>query len=222
MFSLESAEITALQQSVIDWRNFVWFTVRDRDTGNPANAGFWSDAGPFTGDVKDALTGSTVSRTFSGAGLVSVGAIPRTVGLAVRRVEIVLSAIDATAEAAFRTYDMRLAPVQIYRGLMTPGTFNLVAPAKPVFIGFVDTAPVVTPAEGGASRVNISVVSHTVELTRKNPDVRSHESQQRRSPGDDFYKDVGVVSEWEVPWGENRKINNSAGDAFGRRVGSFG
>ena len=87
MFSLDSAEITALQQPVIDSRNFVWFTVKDRDTGDPAYAGFWSDAGPFTGNVKDALTGSTVSRTFAGAGLVSVGSIPRTVGLAVRRVE---------------------------------------------------------------------------------------------------------------------------------------
>ncbi|KAF0135810.1 MAG: hypothetical protein FD152_1212 [Xanthobacteraceae bacterium] len=219
MISLDSAEITALQQPVIDWRNFVWFTVRAPETGDPANAGFWSDAGPFTANVKDALTGSTVSRTFSGAGLVSVGAIPRTVGLAVRRVEIVLSAIDATAEAAFRTYDMRLAPVQIYRGLMTPGTFNQVAPAKPVFVGFVDTAPVITPAEGGAARVNISVVSHTVELTKKNPDVRSHESQQRRAPGDDLYKDVGVVADWEVPWGENRKLTKN-GDVFGIRAGS--
>ena len=101
MFSLDSAEITALQQPVIDSRNFVWFTVKDRDTGDPAYAGFWSDAGPFTGNVKDALTGSTVSRTFAGAGLVSVGSIPRTVGLAVRRVEVVLSAIDATAGGAF-------------------------------------------------------------------------------------------------------------------------
>lgn len=222
MFSLDSAEITALQQPVIDSRNFVWFTVKDRDTGDPAYAGFWSDAGPFTGNVKDALTGSTVSRTFAGAGLVSVGSIPRTVGLAVRRVEVVLSAIDATAEEAFRTYDMRLAPVQIYRGLFTPGTFNLVAPAKPVFVGFVDTAPVITPAEGGAARVNVSISSHTVELTRKNPDVRSHESQQRRAAGDDFYKDVNTVGDWEVPWGENRKIASGQDDAFGRRAGSFG
>ena len=130
--------------------------------------------------------------------------------------------IDATAEEAFRTYDMRLAPVQIYRGLFTPGTFNLVAPAKPVFVGFVDTAPVITPAEGGAARVNVSISSHTVELTRKNPDVRSHESQQRRAAGDDFYKDVNTVGDWEVPWGENRKIASGQDDAFGRRAGSFG
>lgn len=210
MFSLDSAEITALQQPVIDSRNFVWITAKDRDTGLPQSFGFWSDGGPFTCNVRDALTNSTVSRTFAGGGLVSVGSIPRATGIAVRRVEVDLSAIDATAETAFRTYSIRQAPIQIYRGLFTPGTFNLVASAKPVFVGFVDEAPVITPAEGGAAKVTLRCVSHTVELTRKNPDVRSHESQQRRAPGDDFYKDVATVGEWEVPWGENRKLPEQA------------
>jgi len=206
MFSLDSAEITALQQPVIDSRNFVWITAKDRDTGDPQTFGFWSDGGPFTGNVRDALTGSTVSRTFQGGGLVSVGAIPRSIGLAVRRVEVVLSAIDETAEEAFRAYSLRQAPIQIYRGLFTPGTFKQVAAAKPVFVGFVDEQPIITPAEGGASKATLRCTSHTVELTKKNPDVRSHESQQRRAPGDDFYKDVNTVGEWEVPWGENRKL----------------
>lgn len=222
MFSLDSAEITALQQPVIDARNFVWITARERESPFAAyNFGFWSDGGPFTGNVKDALTGSTVSRSFAGGGLVSVGSIPRTSDLAVRRVEVVLSAIDSDAEAAFRTYSIRQAPIQIYRGLFTPGTFNLVAPAKPAFLGFVDEAPVITPAEGGAARVTLRCVSHTVELTRKNPAVRSHESQQARAPGDDCYKDVGTVGDWEVPWGEARKTTKS-GEVFGLRVGSFG
>jgi hypothetical protein len=222
MFNLDSAEISALQQPVIDSRNFVWITAKDRSNGAPSSFGFWSDAGPFTCNVKDALTGATVSRTFSGGGLISVGAIPRTIGLTIRRVDVEMSAIDATAETMFRTYDMRLAPVQIYRGIFTPGTFNLVAPAKPGFVGYVDTAPVVTPAEGGASKVTLTCVSHTVELTRKNPDVRSHESQQRRAPGDDFYKDVNTVGEWEVTWGQERKLASGQNDSFGRRAGSFG
>jgi hypothetical protein len=217
MFSLDAAEITALQQPVIDSRNFVWITAKDRDTGDPVPMGFWSDGGIFACEVKDALTGSTVEREFAGGGLVSVSSIPRSVGLAVRRVEVVLSAIDADAETAFRTYSIRQAPIQIYRGLFTPGTFNLVAPAKPVFVGYVDEAPVITPAEGGAAKVTLQCVSHTVELTRKNPDVRSHESQQRRAPGDDFYKDVNTVGDREVPWGEHRKITKSGSnsDRFG-------
>jgi hypothetical protein len=222
MFSLDSAEITALQQRVIDARNFVWITGKERDSPFASyNFGFWSDGGSFTGNVVDALTGSTVSRSFAGGGLVSVGSIPRTSDLAVRRVDVVLSAIDADAENAFRTYNIRQAPIQIYRGIFTPGTFTLVAAAKPVFVGFVDEAPVITPAEGGAAKVTLRCVSHTVELTRKNPAVRSHESQQARDPGDDFYKDVGTVGDWEVPWGQERKV--SKGDSpFGIRVGSFG
>lgn len=220
MFSLDSAEIAALQQPVIDARNFVWITARERESPFGAyNFGFWSDGGPFTGNVKDGLTGSTVSRTFAGGGLVSVGSIPRTSDLAVRRVEVVLSAIDADAEAAFRTYSIRQAPIQIYRGLFTPGTFNLVAPAKPAFLGFVDEAPVITPAEGGAARVTLRCVSHTVELTRKNPAVRSHESQILRSATDNFYQDTATAGDREVPWGQQRKITKG-GDVFGIRAGS--
>lgn len=220
MFSLDSAEITALQQPVIDSRNFVWITGKERESPFASyNFGFWSDGGSFTGNVVDGLTGSTVSRSFAGGGLVSVGSIPRTSDLAVRRVEVVLSAIDADAENAFRTYNIRQAPIQIYRGIFTPGTFTLVAAAKPVFVGFVDEAPVITPAEGGAAKVTLRCVSHTVELTRKNPAVRSHESQILRSATDNFYQDTATAGDREVPWGAERKLSKG-GDVFGIRAGS--
>ena len=103
----------------------------------------------------------------------------------------------------------RQAPIQIYRGIFTPGTFNLVAPAKPVFVGFVDEAPIVTAALNGTSKASLRCVSQTVELTRKNPAVRSHESQIARATGDNFYKDVNTVGDWEVAWGEHRKNGKS-------------
>lgn len=209
MFSLDSAEITALQQSTVDARNFVWLLPKDRETGNPVGIGFWSDGGPFTCDVVDALTGSTVSRSFNGGALVEIGEITRASDIAVRRVEVTLSAIDEATAALLRTYDGRQAPIQIYRGIFTPGTFNLMAPAKPVFVGFVDEAPIVTAALNGTSKAGLRCVSQTVELTRKNPAVRSHESQIARAAGDNFYKDVNTVGDWEVAWGEHRKNGKS-------------
>lgn len=202
MFALERAEVAALQQPNIDSRNFVSLRPKDRETGVRSAFNFWSDGGPYTGRVVDALTGLSEFRAFSGGGLVSVGSIPRTSDITIRRVEVVLSAIDANAENAFRGYDCRQAPIQVYRGLFTPGTFNQIAAAKPVFVGYIDEAPVITPAEGGAAKVTLQCVSYTVELTRKNPAVRSHESQIARAPGDDFYKDVNSVAEWEVNWGK--------------------
>lgn len=209
MFALDAAEITALQQPTIDARVFVWVLPKDRETGEQVGVGLWSDGGPFTADVVDALTGSTVSRSFNGGGLVEVGDISRTSDIAVRRVDVTLSAIDAATAAMLRTYDGRQAPIQIYRGLFTPGTFKMVAPAKPVFVGFIDEAPIVTAALNGASKATLRCVSHTVELTRKNPAVRSHESQIARAAGDTFYKDVNTVGDWEVAWGEHRKNGKS-------------
>jgi hypothetical protein len=52
--------------------------------------------------------------------------------------------------------------------------------------------------------VTLKCVSTTRELTRANPDVRSHESQQARHAGDDFARDVGVVGDWELFWGQTQ------------------
>ena len=204
MRSLDPAELAAIAARTVVARDFVVITVKDRLTGNTSPVGFWSDAGAFSCLVKNGRTGLVEAQSFVGGALVSIGDIPLISDISVRTVEVVLSGIDASVIDATKNYDARNAPITIYRGYLNPDTLELVAPAKSRFIGFIDEAPVVTPAEGGPSTVTLSCASHTRELTRKNPDVRSHESQILRKADDDFYHDTSVVETWEIFWGKEK------------------
>jgi hypothetical protein len=215
MRDLSADELAAIARRVVEIRSFVWVVAKTRESPiSNVGIGFWTDAGVYTCDVIDALTGSTDERSFNGGAIVSLGHIPLVSDFGVRAVDIKLSAIDPAVEAMVRTYDVRGAPVQIYRGFFNPDTHELVAPARARFVGFIDAAPIATGAEGEESSVTLSCASHTRELTRKNSEVRSHESQLKRSATDTFYKDTSSVGDWEIAWGEHRQKAKSGG-AFG-------
>jgi len=204
MRNLDPAELAAIIAGTVAARELVSIRVKHRITGAISIIGFWSDGGSFTCQVVNGFTGAVEERSFNGGALRSVGDITLTSDISIRPVDVVLSAIDGSVETALRDYDARNAPIEIHRGFFDPTTMLLVAPAKARFIGFIDTAPIETAAEGDASTVTLSCVSHTRELTRKNPDVRSHESQILRRAGDDFYRDTGVVGDWSIPWGKKQ------------------
>src|SRR5690606_16491331 len=114
---LDASEIAAIQSGAVIARDFVWIEAKERITGEPANSGYWTGAGNVTASVVDGKSGSTVSRVFYGMEeLIGISSIPLTSDLAVRRVEITLSQIAATVEQLVRGYDVRNAPIQIYRG----------------------------------------------------------------------------------------------------------
>lgn len=216
MRTLSAAELSGITQPVVVTREFAWITAKTR--GSPVaevNVGLWSDAGRFTCDVVDGLSGSTVSRTFYGAEVLSFPDVSLVSDISVRTVTLTLSGIGEAAEEMLRTYDLRGAPIQIYRGFFDPATMQIVSAARPRFIGFVDEAPVETASEGSESTITLSCASHTRELLRKSTDVRSHESQILRSASDDFLKDVNVVGEWDIAWGETRK---NAGGTSGNGI----
>ena len=80
----------------------------------------------------------------------------------------------------------------------------MVAAARCRFIGTVDRCVITDPAAGGQGSIDLTLASHTRELTRINTDVASDESQQIRSAGDRFYQYVGVVAAWRLFWGQER------------------
>ncbi len=185
--------------------NLAWITAKDRDTGEPVSIGVQDGDDTRDLEVIDGETGDTVSRTFVGAGgLVGIGPIALTSDLTIRQVDVTVSPLDADVEQFLRGYDLRMAPIQIYRTLFDPETWLPIAEADPRFVGFIEKAPITTPAEGGEAKAVLSCVSHTVELTRSNPDVRSDESQKLRS-GDRFYRHVGTMGQRVVYWGTNSK-----------------
>ena len=191
-----------LEAKTLVTRDFMRITARVRATGVPITEGFWSDVGPVTAQVVDADTGAITSYDFTGAGaLISIDPIAMVSNMTVQTVDVHFSQLDEKINELLRVYDLRQAKVEIYRGEFDPATMTMVEPAAARFVGFVDGAPVETPSENSEGSVKLTCVSSAQELTRGNPDTRSHESQIVRAPGDDFFQDVTAVAELVIFWG---------------------
>lgn len=204
MRSLPSEIIAALEARALVARDFIWIIARTRDTGSPVSDGYWSDVGTTTCEVINPNTGSPVERTFYGAGgLISTSDIPLVSNLTVQTVTVRLSQVADRVNDLMRTYDVKQAQIQIFWGLFDPSTRELVAPAEPRFVGFIDKVDIRTPSENEEGGVTLSCVSHTQEMTRTNPDTRSDASQRLRSATDDFLVDSAVVGDWELFWGRS-------------------
>lgn len=220
--SLSSPNYTALQQNKLEARDFLWVIARDRATGEPVPAGVWSGDGAITAEVIDPLTGGTVSRDWHGAGsLLSVSDIPLAQGIAVQNVTLTLSQVNDYVNDYVRTYDLKQAQVQIFRGLFNAGTLQMVAPAAPRFSGFIDSAPITTPKENEEGSVVFTCTSNAQELNRANSATRCDASQRLRSSTDSFYQDVSVVKDWQIFWG---KASGTVvgGNRLGGAGGMFG
>lgn len=203
--SIDPLVQAALEDRRLVARDFLWIVARDRDTGADVPDGVWSDVGSYSAPVIDPDSGSEVTRDFTGSGtLVEISDIPMVANLAVQTVTIKLSQVSDHINDLVRTYDCKQARVQIFRGLFDPVTRILVAAANSRFNGFIDQAPITTSAENEEGSVSLAAVSHAQEMTRSNPDTRSHESQKLRSATDTFFKDSGNVQDWEIFWGSQR------------------
>lgn len=201
-----------LEAQTLVTRDFMRITARDRATGEPITDAFWSDIGTVVAQVMDAETGVPVAYEFQGVGsLVAIDPIPMVSNLTVQEIEVHFSQLDERINELLRLYDLKQAKVEIYRGEFDPDKMVMVEPATSRFLGFVDGAPVETPAEGGEGSVMIKCKSSAQELTRSNPDLRSHESQQVRAPGDDFLQDVTTVADLTIFWGNESKALEGQG-----------
>lgn len=165
-------------------------------------------------------TGLAEPRNFEGSGtLISISDIPGVANLTVQTISVVMNQIDAAVENIVRGYDLKQGQVEVYRGLFSPLTRQLVAPAVNRFIGFVDEIEIKIPKEGEEGSVTLTCASHSHEFTRYNPSTRSHEDQKKRDPDDDFFVDASTVSEWEFFWGQKSgKVSTAAAQRIGANV----
>lgn len=201
--SLSAGNLAALQARQLIGRDFIWFVVRDRVTGNPVTDGYWSDIGDIAAQVIDPDSGSIVARSFAGAGgLISISDIPRVANLTVQNVTVTLAQVADRVNDLVRGYDCKQGKVEIFRGLFDLSSRALVAPAYPRFVGTIDAAPITTPPAGQSGDVKLTCTGNTIELTRSNPDTRSDASQRLRSATDNFYQDTATVSDWQQYWGK--------------------
>lgn len=205
MMTLDADNAAALAAQQLLIREFIWFTVRDRSTGDPVEIGYWSDFDTITASVYNPDTGTAESREWLGASdLIQISLIARVADLSAQSVDIVLRGVSDNVDNLLRTYDPRQGKVEIYRGFCDPDTRQLVAPAEPRFLGFIDDVEMPLGREGEEANVTVKCRSHSSELARSNMDVRSDASQRRRSATDNFFEDVTTVGEWVLFWGQQQ------------------
>lgn len=220
MRNLSPENYAALQARQLVARDFLWLVARDRSTGASFSYGFWSDVGDVQAMILNPNTGLSEPRNFEGSGtLISISDIPGVANLTVQTISVVMNQIDAAVENIVRGYDLKQGQVEVYRGLFSPLTRQLVAPAVNRFIGFVDEIEIKTPKEGEEGSVTLTCASHSHEFTRYNPSTRSHEDQKLRDPDDDFFVDASTIGEREHFWGQKTgKLTTAAAQRIGANV----
>lgn len=203
MRNLSPENYAALQARQLVARDFLWLVARDRSTGASFSYGFWSDVGDVQAPVLNPNTGLAEPRNFEGSGtLIQISDIPLVANLTVQTIDVTMNQIDEAVNNIVRGYDLKQGQVEVYRGLFSPVSRQLVAPAVNRFIGYVDQIEISTPKEGEDGAVKMTCVSHSQEFTRYNPGTRSHEDQKKRDPNDDFFVDASTIGEREHFWGQ--------------------
>lgn len=203
-------------------RQFFWITVKDRTTGNPVTFGLWTGDDTVSIDVISGTTGLPVTRSYGGGVNLKIGDIPRVSDLTIQTIEVEFSAIAPVCQEIVRTYDPRLAKVEIHAGFLSAVTRLPVDEPEIDFLGEVVGAPVKTGSVGGESLIKLEIVSDAISmLSRKNPRKRSYEGQKRRD-GDEFGKYGNAAKTWRIFWGEREVGGDSVGAGSGSGGGPAG
>jgi hypothetical protein len=184
-------------------RDFVWIRALNTVTEGFEHIGLWSGNVPVTVNVIRPDNGATESRTYQGAhGLMTVPAIPRSMKLEVRSINLEFSNLSPEIINAVLAYSIRGQVVQIHRGLLDPATMNLVDPAHCRLDGLVAKAPMKRAKAGNDGRIIIVCQPHTRTLSKGNPQKLSDEFYKRRG-GRMPYLDV----EPKITWGQEDIIH---------------
>lgn len=194
--------VTALASGQLIIRDFL--TVFGKTLGgSAATFCYWTGEDNIAQNVPPADGGTVESRNFVGGGtLLEVPAFADAVGLEVRSYTI---GLDHISDAAGSPMDMvfghniRVARVEVHRGIFDPNTGNLVADPILIFFGRVDGAKLDDAAAGGEGGLSLEVVGSAVDLTKTNPAMESDEQQRLRS-GDRFRRWSDTVAMLEIWW----------------------
>ena len=196
------AALTGAREQGLVARSLVYVTARDRNTGVPVSAGFWTGGEDIDIDVIDGTTGAMVTRTYYGDVNLDVPEIPRVSDMTIQTVDIRFSQIAPAVQQLVRGWDARLAEVEVHQLLLDPATGQAAGAAEVAFLGVVDGQPIETPAAGGEGAITLSLISSAIAmLARTNPLKSSYEGQKRRQD-DQWGRYSGVVANWDIAWGQ--------------------
>lgn len=205
--AFDSPTITALASGQLVIRDYLTIFGWNEDD-DPITFGYWTGPDDVSTPVVAATDGSTVTRDFIGGGtFLSVPPLVDTIGLEAGEYELGLSQIHDAVQDMVRGNRIRIAVVEMHRGLLSTSTWSLVSTPFPRLLGRVDEASINTPEMGGEGGTDVVVVADAVDLGLTSPALKSHATQQLRA-GDSIrqYGDVEV----DVWWGMVRGTSDTS------------
>lgn len=177
-------------------RVLFWVSARNRDTNAVETMGFWK------GDDHQEFVVDGVNRLYYGAGnILDVDDLTFEAALNIRMWNVTFSGLTPEFAQAVRGYDVKGAPILAHLAMFSTDTNNLISPPFKVFDGWINKFPIKTPAIGGTTSAKMECVSNTRLLTKRVPEKRSQESQNKRMPGDNYMRNVGATGTIQTPWG---------------------
>lgn len=188
-----------LTRAAVMPRWLLWVEARAFGTLAAAPVGLW------TGEDDLTFTVNGSPRVYQGAlSHFEIGPITHAAGLDVRALEITLAANAPETEDLVRGLAIRLAPVELHLALLDPETTGLID-LQPMFRGFINRAPLTTPAQdrggGGGDSVTLELVSRMRVLALPGPALRKTDQAQRlRDPADAFRQYGAIAAEVQTEW----------------------
>ncbi len=175
-------------------RWLLWIGAKNFGTLTDASIGLWNGED----DLTFTIGGSP--RVYNGAlGKFEVEPLVYAKGTDIRSQRITLSANTPEVEDTVRGYVVKGAAVELHLALMDPLS-GLLIDIDRKFKGFLNRAPISTPALGsGGSTVSLEIVSSMRLLTRTLAVKKTDQSQKLRS-GDRFRRYGAVAAEVDTDW----------------------
>lgn len=186
-------------------RYLIHIEAKNRDTAETESLNLWT--GEITRDlqVENPRTGGIVTRTYvSGHGWLKLPSIPQKLELEARSLRLPITRLPQEVIDIIRTYDPQFKQIDLHRMIFDKVTRQPLAPAKCLFFGFTNSAPIEVPAAGGEGVVELEMSTTSRYLTRTRGDKFSDEFLKRRD-NDRFGKYLDVAGLWRVFWGEEEE-----------------
>lgn len=204
MFDAETQ--AALASGAVVLRDFL--VVAGKTLGGSAKVfAYWTGEDNVSANVLPLGEETPVSRNFIGGGtLLSVPPIIDAIGLEARSINVGLDHISSAPESPMDMvygHNVRVARVELHRGVFDPGSWNLVSTPHLVFAGRIDGASVDDATPGGEGGLSIDMMPSAIDLTRTNPAMESDE-QQRRRLSDRFRRYGDTAGQVETWWGQEK------------------
>jgi hypothetical protein len=184
-----------LARAAVMPRWLLWIKAKNFGSLTPAPVGLWNGEDNLTFNING------TNRVYQGAlSRFEVEPITYAAGLDVRSLQITLAANAPETEDVVRGFVIRLAEVELHLALLDPDTTNLID-VEPMFRGFINRAPLTTPAQGGGDTVTFEMVSRMRVLALPGPALRKTDQAMRLRNSNDAFRQYGsIASEVQTEW----------------------